>query len=66
MKITKLLDADITKYFQGDEQAESTLQEALNVVKSLSLKLHQLRDADTRMVQVLTCQPFTDNIIYDS
>ena len=51
MKITKLLDDDTKKYFDGDEEAKATLMEALDIVKALSLKLQQLRDADMRMVQ---------------
>lgn len=51
MKVTKLLDKDIFRYFAGDESAGEVLKEASDIVKSLRLMLEVLQDADTKMVQ---------------
>lgn len=50
-KIAKLLDKDIKLYFEGDPAAEIILNEALSIVKLLALKLQQMKDADSRMIQ---------------
>jgi hypothetical protein len=50
-KIAKLLDKDIKLYFEGDPASEIILNEALTIVQLLALKLQQMKDADSRMIQ---------------
>jgi hypothetical protein len=51
IKISKLLDQDVLNYFKGDENAQIHLQQALDNLNLLSLKIQQLKDSDLRMVQ---------------
>jgi hypothetical protein len=50
-KISKLLDRDIRLYFEGDPSSEAILKEAHEIVKLLTLKLQQIKEADSRMIQ---------------